>query len=339
MRSRCRTRCGRAWLDQGATPDFDPATTGAALQAGRRPSAPRAAKPALRFAVVHPYSGHNYELRYWLAACGIDPDTRRRDRHRAAAADGRRAGQRQPSTATASASRGARRRRCRATAASPPSRPPSGARARRRCWASARNWAADEPDALAALLRALCRSAQWCAEAGQPRGAGADPLRQGLSRAAGRVDAARLDRRARRGRRRHPSRRRTSSCRSPRRRPSRGRATRCGSIRRWCAGARSRTRPRTRAIARETYRPDLYRAALKPLGVALPGCQRQGRGRAARRRRRSARRAPASRSGRMDSSTARCSIPTSSTRTSRRRSASCLRHVQLHKLCADCVRQ
>ena len=28
--------------------------------------------------------------------------------------------------------------------------------------------------------------------------------------------------------------------------------------------------PRTRAIARETYRPDLYRAALKPLGIALP---------------------------------------------------------------------
>jgi two-component system, oxyanion-binding sensor len=26
-------------------------------------------------AVVHPYSGHNYELRYWLAASGIDPET------------------------------------------------------------------------------------------------------------------------------------------------------------------------------------------------------------------------------------------------------------------------
>ena len=28
---------------------------------------------------------------------------------------------------------------------------------------------------------------------------------------------------------------------------------------------------RTRRVARETYRPDLYRAALKPLGVPLPG--------------------------------------------------------------------
>lgn len=28
----------------------------------------------LRFAVVHRYSSHNYILRYWLAACGCDPD-------------------------------------------------------------------------------------------------------------------------------------------------------------------------------------------------------------------------------------------------------------------------
>jgi two-component system, oxyanion-binding sensor len=28
----------------------------------------------LTLAVVHPFSGHNYELRYWLAAAGIDPD-------------------------------------------------------------------------------------------------------------------------------------------------------------------------------------------------------------------------------------------------------------------------
>ena len=30
--------------------------------------------PALTFAVVFPFSVHNYELRYWLAAAGIDPD-------------------------------------------------------------------------------------------------------------------------------------------------------------------------------------------------------------------------------------------------------------------------
>ncbi|EYD75098.1 Nitrate ABC transporter, nitrate-binding protein [Rubellimicrobium mesophilum DSM 19309] len=29
--------------------------------------------PRLRFGVVHPHSGHNYELRYWLVACGVAP--------------------------------------------------------------------------------------------------------------------------------------------------------------------------------------------------------------------------------------------------------------------------
>ncbi|MBL0373551.1 ABC transporter substrate-binding protein [Rhizobium sp. KVB221] len=60
----------RRMSDHGATTNLDPATNGGALKAllakgdGKR----------LRFAVVHPFSGHNYELRYWLAACGIDPD-------------------------------------------------------------------------------------------------------------------------------------------------------------------------------------------------------------------------------------------------------------------------
>ncbi|WP_413992877.1 CmpA/NrtA family ABC transporter substrate-binding protein [Labrys okinawensis] len=57
----------------GASLDSNPATIGAALarlviqlrQEGR---------PALTLAVVHPFSGHNYELRYWLASAGIDPD-------------------------------------------------------------------------------------------------------------------------------------------------------------------------------------------------------------------------------------------------------------------------
>ena len=31
-------------------------------------------EPLLTFAVVFPYSIHNYELRYWMAAAGIDPD-------------------------------------------------------------------------------------------------------------------------------------------------------------------------------------------------------------------------------------------------------------------------
>ena len=46
-----------------------PGPAGAALHAVIATGAPR-----LRFAVTHPYSGHNYELRYWLAASGIAPD-------------------------------------------------------------------------------------------------------------------------------------------------------------------------------------------------------------------------------------------------------------------------
>jgi ABC-type nitrate/sulfonate/bicarbonate transport system substrate-binding protein len=53
----------------GATDDFDAHRSGAALarvvgQAGKR----------LIFGVVHPYSGQNYVLRYWLKSSGIDPD-------------------------------------------------------------------------------------------------------------------------------------------------------------------------------------------------------------------------------------------------------------------------
>ncbi|MGJ7038395.1 NitT/TauT family transport system ATP-binding protein [Shinella sp. BE166] len=60
----------RAMAWEGATADLDARTNGAAL---RKVIDGRKGEP-LRFGVVHPYSGHNYELRYWLAASGIDPD-------------------------------------------------------------------------------------------------------------------------------------------------------------------------------------------------------------------------------------------------------------------------
>lgn len=56
----------------GADNSGDPMKMGQALReviAARR----AAGKPPLTFAVVHPFSSHNYELRYWLAAVGIDP--------------------------------------------------------------------------------------------------------------------------------------------------------------------------------------------------------------------------------------------------------------------------
>lgn len=60
----------QAMAGEGARDDLDARANGLAL---RRAIANRKGEP-LRFGVVHPYSGHNYELRYWLAASGIDPD-------------------------------------------------------------------------------------------------------------------------------------------------------------------------------------------------------------------------------------------------------------------------
>jgi nitrate/nitrite transport system substrate-binding protein len=55
------------------SPGATPAQSGAALKqviAERR----QRQQPPLVFATVFPFSMHNYLLRYWLAACGIDPD-------------------------------------------------------------------------------------------------------------------------------------------------------------------------------------------------------------------------------------------------------------------------
>lgn len=50
-----------------------PLASGAAL-ARVVASREAAGAPPLTFAIVHPFSGHNYDARYWLAAAGIHPD-------------------------------------------------------------------------------------------------------------------------------------------------------------------------------------------------------------------------------------------------------------------------
>jgi NitT/TauT family transport system ATP-binding protein/nitrate/nitrite transport system substrate-binding protein len=57
-------------LTQAFAPGERKARAIAQLIAERR----QAGEPPLTFAVVFPYSMHNYLLRYWLAAAGIDPD-------------------------------------------------------------------------------------------------------------------------------------------------------------------------------------------------------------------------------------------------------------------------
>lgn len=58
---------------EGATVSAGPHALGEALRKVVR-SRERAQKQPFTFAMVYPFSSHNYELRYWLAACGIDPD-------------------------------------------------------------------------------------------------------------------------------------------------------------------------------------------------------------------------------------------------------------------------
>ncbi|MCP5365792.1 MAG: ABC transporter substrate-binding protein [Hyphomicrobiales bacterium] len=51
----------------------DPSATGSALKRVITERA-RKGKDPLTFGMVYPFSCHNYELRYWMAASGIDPD-------------------------------------------------------------------------------------------------------------------------------------------------------------------------------------------------------------------------------------------------------------------------
>lgn len=57
----------------GWTGTLDPKASGTAL-AHYVSERSKTGSPPLRFGVVHPFSGHAYELRYWLADAGIDPD-------------------------------------------------------------------------------------------------------------------------------------------------------------------------------------------------------------------------------------------------------------------------
>ena len=57
----------------GADDRCDPTVNGNALKALITENKNKGANK-FRFGVVHPYSGQNLELRYWFSACGIDPE-------------------------------------------------------------------------------------------------------------------------------------------------------------------------------------------------------------------------------------------------------------------------
>lgn len=251
----------------GAKPDFDPASTGGSLKRIVLERSGKSERP-LRFAVVHPYSGHNYELRYWLAACGIDlgrdveivivPPPLMVDALASGTIDGYCVGEPWNTAAVLKGYGRIATVKAAIWRSSPEKVLGAGAQ-----------WALENPDALEALLAALCNSAQWCgnptnrqelahilsksAYVGQPTEwllpalcgelhAGADERRTVPDFFVPFAKAATF--------------------------PWKSHALWFYSqMVRWGQVAHT---PQNAAIARDTYRPDLYRAALKPLGIALP---------------------------------------------------------------------
>lgn len=146
---------------RAARPDVianDPVSVGAALKAAL---AGRQGARRLTFAVVHPYSAHNYELRYWLAASGIRPDADldlailppplMPDALAAGTIDGFCVGE--PWNSNAARRFGGRIVLTKSAIWRAGPEKVLGIRA---------DWAERHPDALAALLRAMLAAARWC---------------------------------------------------------------------------------------------------------------------------------------------------------------------------------
>jgi NitT/TauT family transport system ATP-binding protein len=252
----------------GAKSDLDPKSIGAALKAVVAAEAKGGGGP-LRFAVVHPHSGHNYELRYWLAASGIDPDREidivivppplMADALGTGSIDGYCVGE--PwNTAAVLAGFG------------------HIASVKAAIWRSSpekvlgvqERWASANPEALSALLRALYRAALWCGDA-----ANRDELAATMASPAYLGKPAEWTLPALSG---HlmlggGAKQTVEDFFIPLAKaatfPWKSHALWFYTqMVRWGQIAHSAHHA---AIARETYRPDLYRTALKPLGVALPG--------------------------------------------------------------------
>ncbi len=123
----------------------------------------RAGMPPLTFGMVYPFSCHNYELRYWLAASGIDPDRDVRlvvippplldDSMRAGYIDGFCVGEPWNSVA---AEAGAGSVVLPTTAI--------WRRSPEKVLGCREDWASRHSDSLAALLRSLFRASAWCAD-------------------------------------------------------------------------------------------------------------------------------------------------------------------------------
>ena len=259
------------WRDMeknGAVADLEPKAAGKALRkvvAARR----AAGAPVLRFAVVHPHSGHIYELRYWLAACGIDaeadvetvivPPPLMADALGAGTIDGYCVGEPWNTAAVA----GKVGHIVTVKAAIWKSSP-------EKVLGVSNRWAQAEPQALDALLRAIYRAAEWCGTAANHAELAAllaraefvgCPAEWMLPALSGRLETG------------DGSVVPVADFFVPRAKaatfPWKSHALWFYSqMVRWGQIEASAENER---VTRETYRPDLYRGALRGLGVALPG--------------------------------------------------------------------
>lgn len=140
--------------------DLDPASTGGVLRNYIRQRKLFGESP-LSLAVVHPYSGHNYELRYWLAACGIDPEndveivivppTLMPDALRSGRIDGFCVGEPWSTVAVQTGAGRIITSKAAIWRSSP-----------EKVLGVSASWASANPELLASLLRALYHASQWC---------------------------------------------------------------------------------------------------------------------------------------------------------------------------------
>lgn len=251
----------------GATPDFHPLRALKALRTIVR-ARREAGRPLLVFAIVHLYSTHHYELAYWLAVGGLLPG---RDYElivlppplmpaalSSGGADAFCAGEPWGSAAAAEQSGAIITTKAHIWRSSPD-----------KVLAVRRTWAEEDDERQAALLRAIYQAAVWC-DAPENRSSLAEMmahsdlidlpveiLHSGLGRQLTAPDGA--------------------SIAVPHFLTfSRGAATFpwishalwfLSQMARWGEVALDK---RTIGIARETYRPDIYRAAIGQLGVPIP---------------------------------------------------------------------
>jgi NitT/TauT family transport system ATP-binding protein len=148
-------------LQEGAVAGGDPRAQGLALKRVIETRQPSQAGP-LTLGMVYPFSCHNYELRYWLAACGIHPDRDVRlvvipppflvDALRAGQIDGFCVGEPWNSVAVHAGVGAIVTPTTHVWPLSP-----------EKVLGCRLAWAEEYPQALAALQRALYRASQWCA--------------------------------------------------------------------------------------------------------------------------------------------------------------------------------